>query len=109
MNFAVAAVDPGGSFESCSQKGGLPLTIRVTTSTDGETTTICIEGRLTAADLPDLRAECQSADFPLRLDLSGLKSADEDGIQALRLLSEEGAELHAATPYVRQLLRQADK
>ncbi len=80
------------------------MTIRVSSATDGTTTTIRVEGRLTGADVPDLRAECESADAPWRLDLSGLRSADTDGIRALLSLLESGAELHGADPYVRQLL-----
>jgi hypothetical protein len=45
----------------------------------------------------------------LHLDLSGLFSADRDGIQALRSLSENGAELHGASPYINQLLLEARK
>ncbi len=82
------------------------MTIRLTVSTDGATTTVLIEGQLTAADLPDVRAACESAGGRLRLDLSDLKSADADGVRALRWLSEKGAELGGANPYVRQLLRE---
>ncbi len=60
-------------------------------------------------DLPDVRAACESANPPLGLDLSGLKSADIEGIRALRSLSETGAELQGASPYIRQLLLEADK
>ena len=72
-------------------------------------TTIRIEGQLTSAGLPDVRAACEFAKPPLRLDLSGLKSADIDGIRALQSLSKTGAELHGANPYIRQLLSDAEK
>ena len=85
------------------------MTIRVSTETDETATTIRIEGRLTSADLPDVKATCESAKPPLRLDLSGLRSADTDGIRALLSLSETGAELHDASPYIRQLLLEANK
>jgi len=85
------------------------VTIRVTDTTDGTTTTIRVEGRLTEADVPDLRAACESANPPLRLDLSGLRWADTYGTQALRSLLESGAELHGCDPYVRQLLCEAGK
>jgi anti-anti-sigma regulatory factor len=67
-------------------------------------TTIRIEGQLTRADLPDVEAVCDSAKPPLLLDLSGLKTADTDGIQALRSLSQTRAKLEGASPYIRQLL-----
>ncbi len=80
------------------------MTIRVSTEAGETVTTIRIEGQLTSSSVPDVRAACESANAPWRLDLSGLRSADTDGIRALRSLSEAGAELHGANPYVRQLL-----
>ncbi len=85
------------------------MTIRVTSTTDGTTTQVRVEGLLAGADVPDLRAVCESTDAPLSLDLSGLRSADADGIRALRALVESGAELHGADPYVRQLMCEAGK
>ncbi len=85
------------------------MSIRVTFEAGQTATTIRIEGQLTGAGLPDVRAACESAKPPLRLDLSGLTSADNDGIRTLRSLSERGAELHGASPYVRQLLLEAKR
>jgi anti-anti-sigma regulatory factor len=84
------------------------LTIRISTEAAKTVTTIRIEGQLTSTSVPDVRAACESVDPPLRLDLSGLRSADSDGIRALRSLAEAGAELHGANPYVRQLLLEAN-
>ena len=85
------------------------MTIRLTASTDGTTTTVLVEGHLTSADPPDVSAACQPADAALCLDLSNLKSADADGVRALRSLSEKGAELRGANPYIRELLRGGDE
>ncbi len=71
---------------------------------EGGTTTIRVEGHLEAETVSDLQNECRSADPPLRLDLSGLLSADTDGIQTLRSLSARGAELFGDSLYIRQLL-----
>ncbi len=84
------------------------MTIRISTEAGETVTTIRIEGKLTSASVPDLRAACGSANPPLRLDLSGLRSADSDGIRALRSLSEAGAELRGANPYIHQLLLEAN-
>jgi anti-anti-sigma regulatory factor len=84
------------------------LTIRVSTEAGETVTTIRIEGKLTSSSVPDVRAACESADPPLRLDLSGLFSADSDGVRALRSLSEAGAELRGASPYINQLLLEAN-
>ncbi len=84
------------------------MAIRLNTEAYQTATTIRIEGRLTSGDVPDVRTACESAKPPLRLDLSGLKSADTDGIRALQSLSKRGAELHGASPYIRQLMLDTD-
>jgi hypothetical protein len=84
------------------------LTIRISTEAGGTVTTIRIEGKLTSVSVPDVRTACESANPPLHLDLSGLFSADSDGIRALRSLSEAGAKLHGASPYINQLLLEAN-
>ena len=84
------------------------MTIRVTTETEETLTTIRLEGQLTSSSVPDVRAACEPVDTPLRLDLSGLRSADRDGIRALRSLLEKGAELRGANPYISQLLLEAN-
>lgn len=84
------------------------MTIRVSTEAGETVTTIRIEGTLTSSSVPDVRAACESAHPPLRLDLSGMRSADSDGIRALQSLSEAGAELHGANPYISQLLLEAN-
>ncbi len=91
------------------REGAWRLTIRVSTEAGEDASTIRIEGQLTVADVPDVKEACESASRPLRLDLSGLRSADVDGIRALCSLSEAGAELHGASPYIRQLLLETDK
>ncbi len=80
------------------------MTIRVTTEAGETVTTIRIEGQLTSSSVPDVREACESANPPLRLELFGLRSADSDGIRALLSLSEAGAELRGASPYIYQLL-----
>jgi ABC-type transporter Mla MlaB component len=77
--------------------------------THGNKTTIFVAGKLSASEVPDLRKECQSFDVPLRLDLSGLKSADPTGIKLLRSLSAAGAELYGASIFIRKLLEGLSK
>lgn len=83
------------------------MTIRVSTEVGETVTTIRIEGNLTSGSVPDVRAACESANPPLRLELFGLRSADRDGVRALLSLSEAGAEVHGASPYIYQLLLEA--
>jgi anti-anti-sigma regulatory factor len=85
------------------------VAIRITTKTDGNKTTVSVEGRLSAAEAPDLIQECQSVDAPLRLDLSGLRSADPAGIELLRSLSAAGAELYDASAFISKLLEDPSK
>ena len=80
------------------------MVLRITVANDKPTVEIRLEGRLEAQGVPDLRESCRSASIPLRLDLSGLQSADKVGIDTLRSLHTEGVEFHGASLYVRQLL-----
>ena len=83
------------------------MSIRVSTETGETVTVIRIDGRLTSATVSDVRATCEAANQPFRLDLSGLRSADRDGIGALLSLSEAGVELRGANPYISRLLLEA--
>ena len=80
------------------------MTYKITTSKNDRGTTIRLEGRLNTEAVPDLQEEVKLASAPLRLDLSGLISADAEGIKELRALSAKGAELRGASAYIRQLL-----
>ena len=83
------------------------MTSRITTVHDDSAWTIRVEGRLDADAVPDLQAEVKLASGPLRMDLSGLISADAEGIKELRALSAKGAELRGGSAYIRQLLEAA--
>ncbi|MBW2271320.1 MAG: hypothetical protein JRH16_22440 [Deltaproteobacteria bacterium] len=85
------------------------MAIRVSIEAGETGTTIRIEGQLTSTSLPDVRVACEAAHPPLCLELFGLRSADSEGIRALQSLSEAGAELHGASPYINQLLLEAGK
>jgi anti-anti-sigma regulatory factor len=80
------------------------MTIRITTSKQDSAMTIRVEGRLDLEAVPDLQEAVKFPGAPLRLDLSGLMSADAEGIKELRSLSAKGAELRGASTYIRQLL-----
>ena len=75
------------------------LAIQVQIEAGKTMTIIRVEGQLTSDGVPDLRAACESANPPFRLDLSGLQSADSDAIRALQSLLEAGAEPRGASPY----------
>ena len=75
------------------------MTILVSAEAGKTMTTIRVEGQLTSDGVPEVRAACESANPPFRLDLSGLQSADSDAIRALQSLLEAGAEPRGASPY----------
>ena len=81
------------------------MTLRITFPTEGEPTTIRVEGHLTQRETPVLNAEYWLAGPRTQLDLSGLFSCDRAGIEMLRSLRAEGAELYGASPYIHQLLK----
>ena len=80
------------------------MAFRISSRRDKGGTVVRIEGRLDAASVPDLVAECRSVGQPLRLDLSGLRSADADGVRALRALKGPATEFLGMSPYIRHLV-----
>lgn len=97
----------GGRTKRGIKYGRHHVSFRITTCADGDGTTIRVEGRLATEGLRDLRREYELAVGPVILDLSGLTSADADGLQAMLDLSAKGAKLCGASAYIRQLLDQA--
>ena len=94
------------AIEVGSETWGLAIKYRISSSTSGDEVLIRVEGALDGEGAAALRRECRSAGTPVRLDLSGLKSADPDGIEALRALAAEGAKLTGASPYILRLLEE---
>ncbi len=82
------------------------MVVRITSGKIADTSTIRVEGRLEKANVAELLAECSSAKRPLTFDLSGLLAADQAGIQALRSLRAEGAEIQGASAYIQHLLEE---
>ncbi len=80
------------------------MIVRITTVAGEMTTAIRVEGRLTAGNMADLQSELQAAGTPVELDLSGLISADAEGVRLLRALSAKGAKLPGLSAHIRQLL-----
>ena len=81
------------------------MALRITVSHEDSTPEVRLEGSLDARGVVDLREACCSLKVPMRLDLSGLQSADKVGIDTLRSLRTGGAELNWASPYISELLR----
>jgi anti-anti-sigma regulatory factor len=70
-------------------------------------TIIRLEGRLNAKNVGNLKKEIQGASGNVLLDLTDLRSADAEGVRALRPFAAKGAKLVGASPYIRQLLKES--
>jgi anti-anti-sigma regulatory factor len=71
---------------------------------DAEGMIVEVAGRLDGDAVAELEAVTSARSGPLRLDLGGLRSADEAGVKALRALRARGASLIRVSPYHRLLL-----
>ena len=60
-----------------------------------------LAGHLTGAHVPDLLAACGGATKPPRVELDELMSADVVGIDALRRIEDDGAQLVGLLQYLR--------
>ena len=83
------------------------MTLRITPAGPGPSATLKIDGRLTSEEVAELRLACDRVEGRLILDLSGLQSADRQGVSVLRELRTKGADLVGASPYVQILLDRA--
>ena len=66
-----------------------------------------IAGRLAEAVVAGLLESCKAVEGALVRDLSGLVSADAEGLELLRELEKEGAELRGVSSFIR-LLKNGD-
>ena len=92
----------GHCFIPC--EAGAIMAFRISTRRTKGGTVVRIEGRLDATAVRGLLAECRSVGTSFRLDLVGLKSADADGVRALRALRDQGTEFLGMSPYIRHLI-----
>jgi anti-anti-sigma regulatory factor len=84
----------------------VPLTFRITNISGEDETIIRLEGRLSAAGVKDLKMAVQVPPGTVLLDLSGLRSADAEGMWALRSFAAKGTKLVGASPFIRRLLNE---
>jgi len=81
------------------------MALRITVLTKREIAEVRVEGRLDADGVPDLLSTCRLTGTPVRLDLSGLQTADKVGIDALRSLRAGGVEFRGVSLHINQLLK----
>src|SRR5262249_60836708 len=78
-----------------------PMTLQIATRRDSGGTIVTIAGRLGAEGISELEGVVSALSGPLRLDLAGLRSADEAGRQMLRALGARGISLIRVSPHHR--------
>src|SRR5215470_4923211 len=102
----MSQAEPASNFAAValSLRHRRPMTLRIATSQDGGGTIVMIAGRFGAEGISELEGVVSGLSGPLRLDLAGLRSADEAGLEMLRALRSRGISLIRVSPYHRLLL-----
>ncbi len=77
------------------------MTLRISTRRDAKGEVVIVDGRLDAEVVGELERVVAEISGPLRLELAGLRSADEAGLEALRALRARGFVLIGTSPYLR--------
>ena len=85
------------------------MDIRIDIDSDGTQTIIRIAGRLTSTAVAQLKEACDLFEDPFVIDLSNLFFADDDGINAITALADQGAQIGGASPFVQLLLDSASR
>jgi hypothetical protein len=98
---AVPADPPSGHGLACSSA----VSCRIDVLEEHGVRVVRVEGRLTEAHTADLLAVCLEPPRSLRIDLSGLSSADGIAVEALRRLQSDGIELTRIPRYLEFTLR----
>lgn len=78
--------------------------VMINKKNDGERTIIQIAGALRGRAIDDLERLCTETSGPLCLDLSQLRSSEDEGVQLLKALAGQGVRLLGVTPYVALML-----
>ena len=80
------------------------MKIRIDVKSEGSDTVVYIAGRLTGVAVEQLRKACDPIKGDFVLDLSNLMFADTEGINAIREICDNGAEIRGTSPFIRLLL-----
>jgi len=80
------------------------MTVRIETTSEDSKTIVSVDGRLAGAGVRELLRTCRLTKSEFVLDLTGLRSADSEGIEAIRELVRAGRKLRGVSPFIRLLL-----
>ena len=80
------------------------MEIRIDIESEGPAPVLHVSGRLTGPAITQLSDVCEPMVGRFVLDLSNLKFADDDGVEAIRALRERGAEIRGASYFIKMLI-----
>ncbi len=82
------------------------MAVHIETRSEHSKTTVSVAGRLEGSGVREFLNICHSIEGTMVIDLSGLRSGDSEGLDAIRELNREGAELRGVSPFIELLLDQ---
>lgn len=80
------------------------MTFRLQVIQQGEMSVVKVDGMLTAEGCTEFLRTVHGCGYPLQLDLTDLRSADEMALREIRELREDGADIVGASHYIAMLL-----
>ena len=80
------------------------MAIRIDITSKGPAVVVHLAGRLSGGAGTELRKACDPIQGVFVLDLSKLLFADDAGIEVIRAVGAQGAEIRGASPFVQLLL-----
>ena len=80
------------------------MSIRITQERFEGEPVIAVHGVLLREGVPEFKAVCERIEGKLLLDLANLTTADDEGLKVILDLEASGAEIVAASQYIRLLL-----
>jgi len=80
------------------------MAVRIETTSEGSKTIVSVAGRLAGSATHEFLRACRATEREFELDLTGLQSADSEGIEAIRELVRAGRKLRGVSPFIRLLL-----
>jgi hypothetical protein len=84
------------------------VTLRIALVEEAGVRHVHVEGRLTAAEVPELEELIRSEPCPVCLELENLRSADAHGLAALRRLRAEGVEMRGVPRHLAWRIEEED-
>ena len=78
---------------------------RAMVDTDVDGSAVMVAGQLTVEFVKDVERVCLSADPPVLIDASGLRSCDADGLACLARMRDNGVRVDGLSKYLEMRLR----